>query len=257
MSTLTNIDLARLSAIADKYAQGVYQLGTLPEGPHSQALKELVHKKAPQIALKKKIDRALRTRTSATKLLRLWSEVIELGLGNKFPELQLALINEASRLITRALKVSALHGSRARVNLATLANLVKYDFLKETQLQAVESAMETSIKVRAMINEINCRNNELFVVCLCVEPKKAPASAPTRNKKRTTKAAYLKAKKGNRKKPITKAAYLRANPKSSKANAKGQRILAAEKRRQNKRKNGKNRRSKNASGPSANAVITA
>lgn len=177
-------------------------------------------------------------------MLRLYAEASASGLQAE--ALKELITKEADRLLDRALVLSARHGSRARVRIATLRAMHVAGFIQESALKLVETNMLTQKQVRELVSTYNGVDairweqlkkayNAFFQEPSLQEsaPKPKTKSNPTIDKASRHKAGIKVSK------PLTKAAYLATKKASDKAFAKASRQANAKLARKNRRGNGK------------------
>jgi hypothetical protein len=178
---------------------------------------------------------------SATKMLRLYAEASASGLQAE--ALKELITKEADRLLDRALVLSARHGSRARVRIATLRAMHVAGFIQESALKLVETNMLTQKQVRELVSTYNgvdaIRWEQLKKAynAFFQEPTSPQESIPVVAKTRTSHQIRLREAGIKAKKPLTKAAYLKLATK--KAFAKASRQANAKLARAKRRGNGK------------------
>ena len=247
MSTLVNP--AVLKRIADWHRERGFNLSTVPA---SSALAEFFadggvsvttvqnidpkdHAQAVD-TLEKKIQGLLQGRSlpGASKLLRLKQRAEALGLESK--TLTSLILDEAGRLIDRALVLSQRHGAKARVRLSTLSALAQAGFIETNDLNAVKTAMMSSQMVSDLVAKTNGDENLRWKMyrasSLPTSEKKAKKRKPTINKASRRKAG-IKVRK-----PITKAAFLLSADGGKKQVIKDERTAKAQDRRRRNKANG-------------------
>jgi len=200
----------------------------------------------PLSALNKKLASVVSNGgASATKMLRLYAEASSAGLQAE--ALKELIVKEADRLLDRALVLSARHGSKARVRIATLRALCEAGFIKESALKAVQTNMLTAKQVRDLVVSYNgvdaSRWEQLKKAynAFFQEPTASTTLTKSKAKTRTSHQIRLREAGIKAKKPLTKAAYLKLATKkaSDKAFAKTSRQANAKLARAKRRGNGK------------------
>lgn len=260
MSTPSNINLAILKRVAKWHQERGVDLSTVPN--HS-ALAELFGTTTTTytytddsltgqaiVTLNKKIESLTQGRSSAgaAKLLRLKQRAERLGLESE--ELTSLIKKEAVRLIDRALILSARHGAKARVRIATLSALTEAGFIESDDLNLVKTAMMTSDMVKDLVTKTNEEEALRFKVYVAAMRAPSPTPGTMLNSLRQLKRRVAKKRKPtvcNRErrtngtmpcKPLTKTAFLLSANGSKKQAIKDERTTKAKARRLKSKANG-------------------
>lgn len=229
-----------LERIAQEYAVGGrYADRQLPQCSRVAAIVAA----DPRSALNKKIASIVANGgASASKMLRVYTAATDSGLQSE--DLKKMIINEANRLIGRALTLSARHGAKARVRLSTLSQLSKAGFIDPADLGAVKVAMMSSQMVSDLISKVNGDENLRWKLYRSsASPELTTTHTPGKARRGVKTAVSCRKKVGMPKavKPLSKAAYLKLSTKAAndKAYNKAQRQANAKLARKARRGNGK------------------
>lgn len=203
----------------------------------------------PTSALNKKIKLVVRNGgASATKMLRLYKVATDSGL--EASDLKKLLKDEAKRLVDRALDLTARHGAKARIRLATLRALFVAGFIKESVIKAIETNMLTQKQVRELVATYNgvdaTRWEQLKKAYGAFLQEPTPVVKTRKSIKRTSHQVRRREAGVVVQKPLTKAAFLLSGNGGEKHWRKVERQEAARKRRAKYRANGKTRSSRAA-----------
>lgn len=199
----------------------------------------------PMSALNKKLVSVVTNGgASCTKMLRLYAVATDSGLQTE--ALKNLIADEAKRLVTRALELSARHGAKARVRITTLRALFVAGFIKESALKAIETNMLTQKQVRELVTTYNgvdaIRWEQLKKACSGLFQESTPV-VETRKSTSKRHSHQIRRREAGVKvqKPLTKAAFLLLKdndgnllPASAKKQViKHERTTKAQKRRRN------------------------
>lgn len=234
-----------LERIAQEYtAGGRYADRQLPQCSRVAAIVAA----DPRSALNKKIASIVANGgASATKMLRVYTAATDSGLEAE--ELKKMLINEANRLVVRALNLTARHGAKARVRLATLRALNAAGFVLDRALKKIETSLLTQEQARKLAttyNVVDATRWEQLKKAYSVFFQESTPVVKTRKSKRYSHQVRRREAGVVVQKPMTKAAFLLLKssdgtllPASAKKQAiKAERTVKAQARRRNFKANG-------------------
>lgn len=205
----------------------------------------------PMSALNKKIASIVANGgASCTKMLRLYAVATDSGLESQ--ALKNLIVDEAKRLVDRALELSARHGAKARVRIATLRALTTAGFVEESALKEIQTNMLTQQQVRELVATYNgvdaTRWEQLKKAygAFLQEPTPVVKTRKVKTRKPTICKASRREAGVKVQKPLTKAAFLLLKdndgnllPASAKKQAvKHERAIKAQTRRRNFKANG-------------------
>lgn len=202
----------------------------------------------PTSALNKKLVSVVKNGgASASKMLRLYAEASSVGLQAE--ALKELIVKEAIRLVDRALELSARHGCKARVRLATLRALHVAGFIKESTLKEIQTNMLTQQQVRELVatyNGVDATRWEQLKKAYGAFLQEPTPVVKTRKSKRYSHQIRRREAGVVVQKPMTKVAFLLLKgsdgnllPASAKKQAiKAERAVKAQARRRNFKANG-------------------